>query len=87
MVDAGDAEDILQACRLTLWKQFETFEPGTNFLAWARKIALNQTHRPLLLLEAVAAEIDKQSPPRTEDVCKSCPRSNAAPFYFAKRNR
>ncbi len=74
VVDAGDAEDILQACRLTLWKQFETFEPGTNFLAWARKIALNQVlnyrrsrkRKPLYstdpaLLEAVAAEIDKQS--------------------------
>ena len=38
---AADAEDVLQECKLVLWKQFDRYEPGTNFLAWARKIALN----------------------------------------------
>ena len=69
-----DAEDILQACRLTMWKKFDSFERGTNFLAWGRKIALHQVlnHRrsgkrkPLHatdpeVLEAIAAEIDRQS--------------------------
>lgn len=70
--DRLDAEDILQSCKLTMWKQFSGFEPGTHFLAWARKIAFHQilNHRrgakrkPLYsaepaFLEAVAAEIDR----------------------------
>lgn len=41
------AEDILQQTKMLLWKHFGDFEPGTNFLAWARKIAFHQilTHR------------------------------------------
>ncbi len=72
--DRHDAEDILQSCKLTMWKQFAKFEPGSHFLAWARKIAFHQilNHRrsakrkPLYsaepaFLEAVAAEIDRVS--------------------------
>jgi RNA polymerase sigma-70 factor (ECF subfamily) len=72
--DRHDAEDILQACRLTMWKQFEKFEEGSHFLAWARKIALHQIlnyrrsarRKPLhstdpAFLEAVAAEIERNS--------------------------
>jgi len=70
--DRLDAEDILQSCKLVMWKQFSQFAPGTHFLAWARKIAFHQilNHRrsakrkPLYsvepaFLEAVAAEIDR----------------------------
>lgn len=41
------AEDILQQTKLLLWKHFDEFETGTNFIAWARKIAFHQilTHR------------------------------------------
>lgn len=72
--DRHDAEDILQSCKLTMWKQFANFEPGTHFLAWARKIAFHQIlnyrrsakRKPLYsaepaFLEAVAAEIDRVS--------------------------
>lgn len=43
----GAAEDILQQTKLLLWKHFNDFTPGTNFTAWARKIAFHQilTHR------------------------------------------
>ena len=34
-----DATDILQETSLVLWQKFDTFEPGTNFMAWACKIA------------------------------------------------
>ncbi|MGB0580054.1 MAG: sigma-70 family RNA polymerase sigma factor [Limisphaerales bacterium] len=74
MRSAADAEDVLQESKLVLWKQFERYEPGTNFLAWARKIALNLilNHRrkeqrrqtsPVdqEFIEAVAAEIDRKS--------------------------
>tara|TARA_R110002096_G_scaffold39227_7_gene107508 strand:+ start:2264 stop:2800 length:537 start_codon:yes stop_codon:yes gene_type:complete len=72
--DRSDAEDILQASRLTMWKKFSDFEPNTNFLAWARRIALHQilnyrrtqSRKPAFstdpaFIEAVAEEIDRQS--------------------------
>jgi RNA polymerase sigma-70 factor (ECF subfamily) len=34
-----EAEDILQETNLVLWKKLHSFEPGTNFLAWAMRIA------------------------------------------------
>jgi len=34
-----DAEDVLQEVSKALWEKFGEFEPGTNFLAWARRIA------------------------------------------------
>ena len=33
-----DAEDVLQRASITLWRRFDTFEPGTNFLAWASTV-------------------------------------------------
>ena len=34
-----DAVDVLQETSLVLWKKFGTFEIGSNFMAWACKIA------------------------------------------------
>ena len=39
----ADAEDILQETTCLMWDKFEEFEKGTNFLAWAKKIAKNKT--------------------------------------------
>jgi len=71
--ETEDAEDILQECRVTLWKHFSRFEPGTNFLAWARRIALHQIlnhrrrqkRRPFTavderFIESVAEELDRR---------------------------
>ena len=79
VTDTRDAEDILQACKLTMWKQFDQFEPGTNFPAWARKIALHQVlnfrrsekRKPLYstdpaFIESIAEEIDRQGAALTE---------------------
>lgn len=38
----ADADDILQQTKLVLWRCFDQFETGTNFLAWARKTAFHQ---------------------------------------------
>ena len=35
----ADAEDLLSETSLTLWEKFGDFEPGTEFLAWACRIA------------------------------------------------
>lgn len=39
---ANDASDVLQETSLVLWRKFDTFELGTNFFAWACKIARYQ---------------------------------------------
>lgn len=37
-----DAQDILQEGKVVMWRNFEAFELGTNFPAWARKILFHQ---------------------------------------------
>ncbi|MBA4065835.1 MAG: RNA polymerase subunit sigma-70 [Isosphaera sp.] len=37
-----DADEVLQNTNLVLWREFGSFEPGTNFAAWACRVALNQ---------------------------------------------
>lgn len=39
---AQDADDILQEAKVVMWRNFGKFEPGTNFGAWARKVAFHQ---------------------------------------------
>lgn len=69
-----DADDILQEIKVTMWRHFARFEPGTNFCAWARQIAMHQIlnyrrarqRRPSDTLDesfiaAVAAEIDRRA--------------------------
>lgn len=36
---ATDAEDVLQETNLVLWQKSAEFQPGTNFLAWAFRVA------------------------------------------------
>ncbi|MGB8168242.1 MAG: sigma-70 family RNA polymerase sigma factor [Chthoniobacteraceae bacterium] len=38
----ADADDILQEAKVVMWRHFAKFETGTNFGAWARKIAFHQ---------------------------------------------
>jgi RNA polymerase sigma-70 factor (ECF subfamily) len=38
----NDAEEIIQETNLVLWREFARFEIGTNFTAWACKVALHQ---------------------------------------------
>lgn len=39
VIDRTDADEVLQETNLTLWQQMERFEPGTDFVAWACRIA------------------------------------------------
>jgi RNA polymerase sigma-70 factor (ECF subfamily) len=34
-----DSEDVFQQTAMALWTDFEKFEPGTDFLAWAYQVA------------------------------------------------
>jgi len=40
---SADAEDLFQQTAVVLWEKFSQYEPGTNFLAWAKAIASNKT--------------------------------------------
>ena len=42
IADPGAAQDILQETNLVIWRKSEEFEFGTNFTAWAYRIALFQ---------------------------------------------
>ena len=35
----NDADDLLQSVCLVLWRKFDSFQPGTNFLFWATRTA------------------------------------------------
>jgi RNA polymerase sigma-70 factor, ECF subfamily len=35
----SDAEDVFQRTSLVLWRKFGEFQPGSNFLSWACKVA------------------------------------------------
>jgi RNA polymerase sigma-70 factor (ECF subfamily) len=39
LLNWNDAEDLFQETCLVLWQKFDDFKPGTNFLAWALRIA------------------------------------------------
>jgi len=39
--NAADADDVFQEVCVVLWRRFDQFQPGTNFLAWAKQIARN----------------------------------------------
>ncbi len=38
----NDADDIMQETSRIMWEKFEHYERGTNFLAWAKRIAFFQ---------------------------------------------
>ncbi|MGL4593375.1 MAG: sigma-70 family RNA polymerase sigma factor [Thermoguttaceae bacterium] len=42
VLNQHDADDIFQESNLVLWREFESFQKGTHFRAWAYKIATNQ---------------------------------------------
>jgi RNA polymerase sigma-70 factor (ECF subfamily) len=68
-----DADDIMQEVTVALLHRFSDFQIGTNFLAWARKMAFyeilkfrkKQHRQPLAFtqetLQAIAAYVEKES--------------------------
>ena len=74
---ANDVADVLQETSLVLWRRFDTFERGSNFFAWACKIARLQAmkHRErqgrsaklfeLRVMELLADEAGEEENSRT----------------------
>jgi RNA polymerase sigma-70 factor (ECF subfamily) len=68
-----DSEEVFQEMSVVLWRAFESFEPGTDFRAWAFKVALNQVltfrkrqKRAAMLpgpeaMEAIARQVSRDS--------------------------
>ena len=70
----ADADEILQDCKVAMWKHFGSFQEGSNFRAWARAFATNHIlnyrraakRRPSTameaeFIEAVAGEIERRA--------------------------
>ena len=58
VANRADAEDLLQETSVVLWEKFDQFEPDTDFVAWACRVAFlkvlnhrRQSARADLLLE------------------------------------
>jgi RNA polymerase sigma-70 factor (ECF subfamily) len=43
--NAAHAEEVFQEVCVVLWREYETFQLGTNFVSWVSVIAHNQVHR------------------------------------------
>lgn len=39
LANRHDAEDVLQRASVVMWRRFATFEPGSDFIAWATTVA------------------------------------------------
>jgi RNA polymerase sigma-70 factor, ECF subfamily len=89
----SDADDVMQETRIRLWQQFDKYEPGTDFAAWARSVAYylvlaqrEKTSRSKLqfgtaFCEAVAAECvaaADQMPLRQEALLRCMEKLDAA---------
>lgn len=38
----SDAEEVYQETTLALWRSFDDYQPGTNFMHWAKRVAFNR---------------------------------------------
>ena len=64
----ADADDLLQETCLTIYEKFDTFEPGTDFVAWANRIAwwkVRQSRQKLARSKVVFDEAVMESVSRT----------------------
>lgn len=66
-----DAEDVLGGVAVALWENFNDFESGTNFLAWARRIAYlrvleyyRERNRRLVLPQRLLEKLTSELEPR-----------------------
>lgn len=65
----SDADDVMQEIFLTISRKASSFEPGTNFMAWACRIArlkvlenFRQTKRANVLSEAAVIALTEDAP-------------------------
>lgn len=88
LVNNADADDLIQESKITMWRHFDRFELGTDFRAWAARIATNQVRNyrrskkchttggvlDEKFFDVIAAEIDRQESQLLQEAeaLKSC---------------
>jgi RNA polymerase sigma-70 factor (ECF subfamily) len=60
VVNRHDAEDVLQRAGMLMWRRFETYESGTDFIAWATTIAFYETRNFLRTVGRARVTFDDQ---------------------------
>jgi RNA polymerase sigma-70 factor (ECF subfamily) len=90
VVDLADADEVLQETNLALWQQAERFELGTDFVAWACRVAyfkvLKQRdaakrHRVKLddaVMDLVAAETIERTREQAREAAETFERQRVA---------
>lgn len=80
---AEDVDDVIQETCSVLWREFDSFQPGTNFRAWACTVAFNQVRawrkkqqRDRLVfsdrfLEAISEELISNTPYYEQRISKT----------------
>ncbi|MBN2023571.1 MAG: sigma-70 family RNA polymerase sigma factor [Pirellulales bacterium] len=66
VANRADAEELFQDVSMTLWMKFDQFVPGTEFRAWAYRVAFNKVrsfqqlrqHRTLLCTSEALEMVD-----------------------------
>ena len=79
LLNWNDAEDVFQESCIVLWQKFEEFQPQTNFVGWAMRIAQNKAMhfqrsrgarsdcgRPIFRMRSMTAVADGE-PARPDD--------------------
>ncbi|HBO44021.1 MAG TPA: RNA polymerase [Planctomycetaceae bacterium] len=67
VANRADAEELFQDVSMTLWVKFDQFIPGSDFRAWAYRVALNKVgsfqqlrrHRTLLCTSEALEMVDQ----------------------------
>jgi RNA polymerase sigma-70 factor (ECF subfamily) len=81
-----DAEDVLQLASVAMWRRFESFEHGSDFMAWAATFAFyeaqnfrrKRSRSPLIfteeLMHTLAAEriVDLETSPSRDAILEGC---------------
>ncbi|MCB9858487.1 MAG: sigma-70 family RNA polymerase sigma factor [Phycisphaerales bacterium] len=57
----GQSHDIVQEAVMTAWREFDRYEPNTNFKAWMFRILINSIYR-------LNKRVARQSGPQLDDV-------------------
>lgn len=79
MPGQSGVDDVLQETNLVLWEKRETFEPGTNFRAWACSIARYKVMNHRKKWARLAFELfDDELAEQLADECEAEPEELAA---------
>lgn len=64
----ADAEEVFQEVCVVLWREYEKFELGTDFVRWTSVIAHNQVHQFRAKTRRAGFQLDDETLDRVSDV-------------------